>query len=91
MCLLFKVGIKYKELTKEDEKLMKQFPDQEFKTGEFTVVNHHLVQDLMDIDLWNEDTKDRLLFNRGSVQNIKGLPKFMKEIYSLGNQTKEIY
>ena len=49
--------------------------------GEFTVVNPHLVQDLMDIDLWNEDTRDRLLFNRGSVQNIKGLPKFMKEIY----------
>lgn len=49
--------------------------------GEFTVVNPHLVQDLIDIDLWNEDTRDRLLFNRGSVQNIKGLPKFMKEIY----------
>lgn len=51
------------------------------------MVNHHLVQDLLDID-----TKDRLLFNRGSVQNIKGLPKFIRNLQdSLGNQTKEMY
>lgn len=49
--------------------------------GEFTVINTHLVQDLMDIDLWTNDTRERLIYDRGSVQNIKGLPKFLKNVY----------
>jgi ribonucleoside-diphosphate reductase alpha subunit len=49
--------------------------------GEFTVVNKHLVQDLMDIDIWNDTTRDRLLYDRGSVQNIKNMPKYLKDIY----------
>jgi ribonucleoside-diphosphate reductase alpha chain len=49
--------------------------------GEFTVVNKHLVKDLIDIDLWNDDTRDRLLYDRGSVQNIKNMPSFLKEVY----------
>ena len=49
--------------------------------GEFTVVNQHLVKDLVSLNLWNEDTKDRIIYDRGSVQNLKGLPSFLKEIY----------
>lgn len=49
--------------------------------GEFTVVNKHLTQDLVDLNLWNQDNKDRLCYYRGSVQNLKGLPDFLKRVY----------
>jgi ribonucleoside-diphosphate reductase alpha subunit len=50
-------------------------------SGVFTMMNKYLIQDLMTLGIWNQETKDRLLFDKGSVQNIKGLPKFLKEIY----------
>lgn len=49
--------------------------------GEFIVINNYLINDLITMDLWNEDVKDRLIYDKGSVQNIKGLPTFMKNIY----------
>ena len=49
--------------------------------GEFTVINKYLVEDLISLDLWNQDTKDRLIYDKGSVKNIKGLPTFIKNIY----------
>jgi ribonucleoside-diphosphate reductase alpha chain len=49
--------------------------------GEFTVVNKYLMDDLISLDMWNENTKSRLIYDKGSVQNIKGFPKFLKDIY----------
>ena len=49
--------------------------------GEFTVINKYLVEDLISLDLWNQDTKDRLIYDKGSVKNIKELPTFIKDIY----------
>jgi ribonucleoside-diphosphate reductase alpha chain len=49
--------------------------------GEFTVVNKHLVEDLISINLWDNNTRDRLLYDRGSVKNIKNMPEFLKNIY----------
>ena len=49
--------------------------------GEFTVVNNYLLEDLITLDLWDNDTKDRLMYDRGSVQKIKGFPKFLKDVY----------
>jgi len=49
--------------------------------GEFTIINPYLIKDLISLDLWNEDVKNRLQYDKGSVQNIKGLPKFLKDIY----------
>ena len=49
--------------------------------GEFTIVNKYLLKDLICLDMWNENTKNRLIFDNGSVQNIKNLPKFLKDIY----------
>jgi intein/homing endonuclease len=48
--------------------------------GEFTVVNKYLMEDLIDLDLWNEDIKDRIIYDKGSVKNLK-IPKFLKDIY----------
>jgi len=49
--------------------------------GEFTVVNKYLMDDLISLDIWNENTKNRLIYDKGSVQNIKGIPKFLKDVY----------
>ena len=50
-------------------------------SGEFIVINKYLIKDLIDLDIWNDDTKNRLQYDKGSVKNIKGLPSFLKEIY----------
>jgi len=50
-------------------------------SGVFTIVNKYLIKDLVALDLWTKETKDRLVFDKGSVQNIKGLPRFLKNVY----------
>ena len=47
-------------------------------SGEFQVVNHHLLKDLTDRGLWNEDMKLRLIAANGSVQNITDFPEDLK-------------
>ena len=49
--------------------------------GEFAVVNKHLLKDLLDRELWNYKLKQELMMNNGSIQNIDGIPKDMKELY----------
>ena len=50
-------------------------------SGVFTIINKYLIKDLVTLGLWTQETKDRLMFDKGSVQNIRGLPKFLKNIY----------
>lgn len=50
-------------------------------SGEFIVVNKHLLEDLVERGLWNEDMKQELMRNNGSVQNIEGIPEDLKELY----------
>tara|TARA_B110000483_G_scaffold75938_1_gene94575 strand:+ start:1915 stop:4359 length:2445 start_codon:yes stop_codon:yes gene_type:complete len=50
-------------------------------SGEFIVVNKHLLEDLVDRGLWNEDMKQELMRNNGSVQSIEGIPEDLKELY----------
>ena len=50
-------------------------------SGEFIVVNKHLLHDLIDLGLWNEDMKNALMASNGSVQNIEGVPENIKDIY----------
>ena len=52
-------------------------------SGVFTMINKHLISDLIELDLWNDDTKDIMIFDKGSVQNIKELPKIFKDIYKI--------
>ncbi len=49
--------------------------------GEFIVVNKHLVKDLMNLGLWNDDLKNKLILENGSVQNIPEIPTQLKEVY----------
>ncbi|RZF36517.1 hypothetical protein LSTR_LSTR008852 [Laodelphax striatellus] len=50
-------------------------------SGEFQVVNHHLLRDLVENGLWNEDMKNQMIQNNGSIQNIAGIPDELKELY----------
>lgn len=52
------------------------------KEGDFVVVNKNLVIDLKARNLWNEDMLGKLKYNDGSVQNIKEIPKDLKEKYT---------
>ncbi|MFM1807400.1 MAG: Ribonucleoside-diphosphate reductase, large subunit [Bacteroidota bacterium] len=50
-------------------------------SGEFIVVNKHLLKDLVDRGLWNESMKQELMRANGSVQQIDGIPGDLKELY----------
>ena len=50
-------------------------------SGEFIVVNKHLLEDLLNLGIWNEDLKQELMRNNGSVQNIEVIPDDIKELY----------
>jgi ribonucleotide reductase alpha subunit len=50
-------------------------------SGVFTIINKHLVTDLIAMDLWNQDIKDKLFFYKGSVQKISEIPKQFRDIY----------
>lgn len=50
-------------------------------SGEFIVVNKHLLRDLTDLGLWNDELKNKLMAENGSVQNIDEIPDNLKELY----------
>ncbi|KAI5723371.1 hypothetical protein M8J76_005145 [Diaphorina citri] len=50
-------------------------------SGEFQVVNHHLLRDLVELGLWDDNMKDQLIVNNGSIQDIEGIPQKLKDLY----------
>lgn len=50
-------------------------------SGEFQVVNHHLLRDLTQAELWDEDMKNLIIHNNGSIQNIERIPKEIRDLY----------
>jgi len=50
-------------------------------SGEFIVVNKHLLRDLVKLGLWNDSLKNQLMGANGSIQNIKEIPDNIKELY----------
>ena len=50
-------------------------------SGEFVIVNKHLLKDLIDRGLWNEDMKYKLIARNGSVQDIPEIPQDLKDLY----------
>ena len=50
-------------------------------SGEFIVVNKHLLEDLVNLGLWDEDLKQELMRANGSVQQIDNIPDDIKELY----------
>jgi ribonucleoside-diphosphate reductase alpha chain len=50
-------------------------------SGEFVVVNKHLLKDLVKLGIWNDKLKNKIIAANGSVQDIDEIPANVKEIY----------
>ena len=50
-------------------------------SGEFIIVNKHLLKDLIQLGLWNNNMKNKIIANNGSVQNIEEIPADIKALY----------
>ena len=50
-------------------------------SGEFVVVNKHLLRDLIKLNLWNDSMKNKLIIANGSVQDIPEIPQHIKDLY----------
>ncbi len=58
-------------------------------SGEYIVVNKHLLRDLIERGYWNDEVKELLIAANGSVQNIEGLPEDLKELYKTAYEIKQ--
>lgn len=50
-------------------------------SGEFIVVNKHLLKDLIALGLWNEEMRETIISQNGSIQNIDEIPERIRDIY----------
>jgi ribonucleoside-diphosphate reductase alpha chain len=50
-------------------------------SGEFIVVNKHLMRDLVKLGIWNENIKNKIVAANGSVQNVDEIPQNLKDLY----------
>jgi ribonucleoside-diphosphate reductase alpha chain len=50
-------------------------------SGEFVVVNKHLLKDLVELGLWDNDMKNKIITSNGSIQHIPEIPSQIKELY----------
>ena len=51
--------------------------------GEFIIVNKYLMKELIDLQLWNDEMKNTIIANNGSIQNIDSIPTLVKEKYKI--------
>ncbi len=51
--------------------------------GEFIIVNKYLMKELIDLKLWDEDLKNSIISNNGSIQHIQGIPIHIKDKYKI--------
>lgn len=50
-------------------------------SGEFIIVNKHLLRDLVNLGLWNNTMKEKIISANGSVQDIAEIPQELKNLY----------
>jgi ribonucleoside-diphosphate reductase alpha chain len=50
-------------------------------SGEFIVVNKHLLEDLVNLGLWNHEMKEEIMRANGSIQHIEEIPQDLKDLY----------
>lgn len=58
-------------------------------SGEFVVVNKHLLRDLNELGMWNEEVKNGIIANNGSIQSIEGIPQDIKDLYKTSWELKQ--
>ncbi len=50
-------------------------------SGEFIIVNKHLLKDLVKEGLWNQEMRQKIMAQNGSIQNISEIPQYLKDLY----------
>ncbi len=50
-------------------------------SGEFQIINAHMLRDLIDLGIWSEELKSAIVSNQGSIQHIEGIPEEVKALY----------
>ena len=54
-------------------------------SGEFIVVNKHLLEDLVELGLWNNEMKEEIMRANGSIQHIESIPQELKNLFLNGS------
>jgi ribonucleoside-diphosphate reductase alpha subunit len=57
--------------------------------GEFVVVNRHLIRELLELGLWNDELKNKIIASHGSVQDIPEIPVALKAVYKTAWEIKQ--
>jgi ribonucleotide reductase alpha subunit len=57
--------------------------------GEFVVINEYLVKDLIELGLWNEQIRNEIIYDQGSIQNIEEIPQVIKDVYKTAFEMKQ--
>jgi ribonucleoside-diphosphate reductase alpha subunit len=63
------------------EPIMSNIYSRRVLAGEYMIMNDYLVEDLISLNLWSKELKDKLILNDGSIQSIKGIPQKIKDKY----------
>jgi ribonucleoside-diphosphate reductase alpha chain len=58
-------------------------------SGEFIVINKYLINDLINMGLWNKEMRDTIILHEGSIQNIPNIDATMKELYKTSWEIKQ--
>lgn len=53
----------------------------EVLSGEFLIVNKHLIKKLEELSLWNSEMRDKIISGNGSVQHIEEIPEHIRSVY----------
>lgn len=63
------------------EPIHSNFFQRHVQSGTFPIINKYLVDDLIKLGLWNDEMKNLIIYNNGSVQNIKSIPENIRNLY----------
>lgn len=56
--------------------------------GEYIVMNKYLVEKLIELNLWNKEMKNKIIYDNGSIQKIKEIPEAIREVYKTSFEMK---
>jgi ribonucleoside-diphosphate reductase alpha chain len=56
--------------------------------GDFIVINEHLINDLIKLNLWSDEIRKKIIIAQGSIQFIKEIPKNIKNVYKTAFENK---
>jgi ribonucleoside-diphosphate reductase alpha chain len=71
------------------EPIMSNIYTRRVLSGEYMVINDYLVEDLMSLNLWTSELKDKIIANDGSVLHIPEIPDIIKDRYKIVWEMKQ--